>query len=301
MKLMPETIKRIAIIAPAGKAPEEQVNAGCKLLNQQGIETTIMPHVFADSSGCEWLSGTIADRVADLHQCWHDDSIDLIMCVRGGSGSAQLLPYIDWDLLRSRQLPLIGYSDITALHLAMLKFNIGTPIAAPMCAKLPEALMGSFSTTTSRYLYHALEQVTEPLVLATELNIIKAGNASGNIIACNLTVLNSMCGTNFMPDFTDKILILEDINEDPYKLDRSLTQLEQCGLLAACSGIIFGSFSECGSDAEILAIQHKYAKIINGPVFSGFPFGHTLPMVSIRNGSFCAMTQTGEVIRLLPV
>ncbi len=292
---MPETIKRIAIIAPAGKAAVEAVNAGCKLLNNDGIETVIMPHVFADSSEFKWLSGSIADRVADLHQCWQDDSIDLIMCVRGGSGSAQLLPYLDWDLLRRRRLPLIGYSDITALHLAMLKFDVGIPIAAPMCGKLSEALNSPTAAMTQKYLYHALQPTIEPLIMANELNIIQSGCVTGNIVACNLTVLNSLCGTPYLPDFTGTILVLEDINEDIYKLDRSLTQLEQCGILAACRGVIFGSFSQCGTASELLAVQHKFASMINGPVFSGFPFGHTFPMISIRNGATVMMTQNGAV------
>ncbi|MCF6175273.1 MAG: LD-carboxypeptidase [Victivallaceae bacterium] len=293
---MPETIKRIAIIAPAGKAPATRVNAGCELLNRHGIETIIMPHVFADNAGVEWLSGEVAGRVSDLHCCWRDDSIDLVMCVRGGSGSAQLLPYLDWDLLRSRQLPLIGYSDITALHLAMLKFKAGIPIAAPMCGKLTEALAGVESSITRKYLYHALETAVESLKLAEELNILKPGNATGNIIACNLTVLNTLCGTPYLPDFSDTILVLEDINEEPYKLDRSLTQLEQCGILTACKGIIFGSFTECGTGEEILAVQKKYTSMINGPVFASFPFGHTFPMISIRNGSPVTMTDNGSVI-----
>ena len=296
MNLMPKTIKRIAIVAPAGKAPQTQVKAGCALLNQHGIETIIMPHVFADDAGVEWLSSTIAGRVADLHRCWKDDSIDLIMAVRGGSGSAQLLPYLDWDLLRSRQLPLIGYSDITALHLAMLKFNAGIPIAAPMCGKLTEALLDNKSSITKKYLYYALEPATKPLTMADKLNILKPGHTTGNIIACNLTILNTLCGTPYLPDFSDTILLLEDINEDPYKFDRSMTHLAQCGILTACKEIIFGNFTECGDNEAVMTIQHKYATIVNGPVFAGFQFGHTFPMISIRNGSPVTMTKNGSVI-----
>ena len=295
MKLMPVKIKRIAIIAPAGKAPLEQVNAGCKLLNQHGIETIIMPHVFADKRQEAWLSGSIAERVSDLHRCWQDDSIDLVMAVRGGSGSAQLLPHLDWKLLRSRQLPLIGYSDITALHLAMLKFKAGIPVAAPMCGKLSEALLEHKSSITRKYLYHALAPATETLILADKLTILKSGNANGNIIACNLTVLNTLCGTPYLPDFSKSILVLEDINEDPYKFDRSMTQLEQCGILTVCKGLIFGSFTACGDREAVLAIQHKYAAMVNGPVFAGFQFGHTFPMISIRNGAAVKMTQNGSL------
>jgi muramoyltetrapeptide carboxypeptidase len=295
MKLMPETIKRIAIVAPAGKAPVEQVTAGCELLNQHGIETMIMPHVFADDAGVEWLSGTVDGRVTDLHRCWLDESIDLVMCVRGGSGSAQLLPHLDWDLLRSRQLPLLGYSDITALHLAMLKFKAGIPIAGPMCGKLTDALAPSISSITRKYLYHSLT-AEKPLTLAEKLKIVKPGKATGNAVSCNLTVLTSLCGTPYLPDFSNTILILEDINEDPYKLDRCLTQLEQCEILSACNGIIFGSFTECGIPEDIQKVQHKYARNINGPVFSGFPFGHTFPIISIRNGATLIMTTGGSVV-----
>lgn len=295
MKLMPETIKRIAIIAPAGQAQRKQVNAGCKMLNQHGIETIIMPHVFANNAGVNWLSGKVSERVEDLHNCWLDESIDLVMCARGGSGSAQLLSHLNWKLLRSRPLPLLGYSDITALHLAMLKFHAGVPIAGPMCGNLTEALTGACSTMTREYLYHALA-ATEQLVMAEELNIIKSGTATGNVVAGNLTVLTSLCGTPYLPNFNRTILILEDINEDPYKLDRCLTQLEQCGILAACNGIIFGSFTDCDAPEDILAVQHKYAQLINGPVFANFQFGHSLPIISIRNGMPITMNQNGSII-----
>jgi muramoyltetrapeptide carboxypeptidase len=177
----------------------------------------------------------------------------------------------------------------------MLKFKAGIPVAAPMCGKLPEALLDHQPAITRKYLYHALTSVTETLLLADELNILQPGSTNGNIIACNLTVLNSLCGTPYLPNFNNAILVLEDINEDPYKFDRSMTQLEQCGILALCKGVIFGSFTACGDDEAVLAIQHKYAAMVNGPVFAGLQFGHTFPMIAIRNGAQVKMTPSGSL------
>ena len=149
--IFPKTIRHVAIISPAGPADRARIEAGVALLHRWGLKVTVMPHVFSGARE-GYLSASTSERLADLHACWHDTGIDLVICARGGFGSAHLLPEIDWRLLRSRPLPLIGYSDITALHLAMLKMHAGIPVAAPMAAKLHEAFIeNQFADYTAGY------------------------------------------------------------------------------------------------------------------------------------------------------
>jgi muramoyltetrapeptide carboxypeptidase len=296
--IFPKHIKHIAIIAPAGSAAKDKIYAGADLLQSNGLNVTIMPHVF--SSNCEcYLAADVNDRVYDLHQCWHDTSVDLILCARGGFGSAHLLPLIDWELLRSRRLPVIGYSDITALHLAMLKNNAGIPIVAPMAAKLTEALIeNSGKNYTAQYLYAALSGETTALTPPEGKSFCyyNPGAAFGYPVAANLAVLSASIGTPYFPSFKNKILIIEDLNEPIYKLDRYLTQLFQAGVLQECAGLILGEFIDCGSANELERLFVRIAQTLPIPVLSGFPFSHALPLASLRMDMPISISDAGEII-----
>lgn len=296
--LFPEKIAHVAIISPAGPADKTQVESGAALLRGWGMKVTIMPHVFCGAPE-SYLSAPAPERLADLHACWNDASIDLALCARGGFGAAHLLPEIDWKLLRSRPLPLIGYSDITALHMGMLKMHAGIPVAAPMAAKLHEAVIeNQFAEYTADYYRAAMHGLPIPVKSpdgGNPVRIIKPGCVSALPLVANLAVMVTLCGTNYFPDVTGRMLILEDLNEPAYRIDRYLTQLKQAGVLAKCAGIAFGDFLDCGSHEELQLIFHKAAEAVNGPVITGFPFGHGLPVVSIRMDRQFLLTASGEV------
>ena len=282
-------IKHAAIISPAGKMSVEQIDAGCKVLHQLGISTEIMPHVTRDN-GLPWHSAALENRLSDLHEALHNPEIDALWCARGGVGSAMLLPHIDWNLMRKRNLPLIGYSDITALHLAMLKENAGIPVVAPMLSKLPEVATSEFTTTSLNSL---LSGSAENAICC--LDMLTPGQASGLPVAVNLTILASLCGTGFMPDLSGKILIIEDINEPAYRLDRCLVQLQQCGVLNDLAGIVFGEYTGCGKLEQLDALFRHWAEELNCPAWTGFPFGHEFPIVSINMSSQIQITANGQV------
>jgi len=291
----PGSINHIGIISPSGPINKETVLDTCKLLRKFGIKITVMPHVHG-SSKVEYLAADIADRLDDLHNCWKNRSINLVLAARGGYGSAQLLPYIDWDLLKSRDLPLLGYSDITALHLAMLAKNAGVPVASPMIRQLPKALGDGFS---DKWLTKALSTDTAPekLVLCNKakLRIIKKGTASAPVIPVNLTMLNSLLGTSYIPDLTGKILLIEDVKEPTYKLDRCLTQLRLAGIPGKLAALLIGDFRYCGNSRQREELFVDFATSVNGPVISGLPFGHRLPMLCLRYGSIIHITSNAEL------
>ena len=264
----------IAIIAPASRLDSEKFDSGIGWLKRHGAQVTVMPNVLGGAEE-KYLSASAEARVADLHSAWGNPETDLIICTRGGFGSAQILSLIDWALLRSRDIPLLGLSDITALHLAMFKNGVGTPVSGPMLGRLAE--MDDF---TGDSLKRAISGAEPQKIIATPLQ--HGANFEAFPRALNLTIAASLCGTPFMPDLSGTLLILEDIAEPPYKIERALTQLQQCGILGQCAGLAFGQFTDCGTEAELEHIFRKYASEVKGPVWSGFPFGHEAVTVSLN-------------------
>ncbi|MDD5697077.1 MAG: LD-carboxypeptidase [Victivallaceae bacterium] len=292
--------KRAALIAPAGGADRETVAAAVEMLKRAGLQAKVMPHVFSGAPE-GYLAADLKGRLQDLHGCWRDKSIDLIFCVRGGFGSAQLLPHIDWELLRSRRIPLIGFSDITALHMGMLRKKAGIPVAAPMPVMFREAL---FDNTESEYTRHFMRlALADRIPAGTELtrpgkeefNVIKPDYALGQPVAATLSVLVSLCGTPWFPKLRHKILILEDINEPVYKLDRYLTQLAQCGVFAECDAVFFGQFTACGEEKDQYALFSRFAEHIRGAVLADFPFGHRFPGISLNMRRHLRLEKNGKI------
>jgi muramoyltetrapeptide carboxypeptidase len=299
--IFPQFIKHIAVVAPAGPASQESVELSVALLQKAGIKVTIMPHVFKGAAE-HYLSASAEERAEDIHACWKDESVDLVTCTRGGFGSAQLLDLLDWELLRSRPLPLIGYSDITALHMAMIKNNAGIPVTAPMAARYIYALFNERNNGYTReYMRAALLPPSDnmleiiPPPESEPMTVIKSGTAQAKPFAANLAVLVTLCGTGYFSNLQNRILVIEDLNEPAYKIERYLTQLQQCGTLEKISGLLFGRFIDCGSENELNRIFNKFATKVNGPVISGFPFGHSFPNISLNMDKPLKITSDGKI------
>ncbi|OGV59125.1 MAG: hypothetical protein A2X49_02190 [Lentisphaerae bacterium GWF2_52_8] len=293
----PGNIRHVAIVSPGSPAKNGDLRAGCKVLESWGLRVSVMPHVL-DEAPEDYLSAGIGERAADLHSAWCDKSVDAVICARGGYGSAQLLPHLDWTLLKSRRLPFLGYSDITALHLAMFLRGAGMPIASPMVSELPKLKDDQYTLSSLR---RALSPDSKPQALPFpphsryRIRIIKAGSASGAVLPVNLTLLASLAGTGFMPDMKGKILLVEDVGEKIRRLDAALTQVRLAGLLESCSALIFGSLRNCGTrDAQDL-LMRRFAEYVKGPVLAGFPFGHALPMHCLRYGVRIRIAASGEL------
>ena len=295
-----QRFRHAALIAPAGKAGKKDIEESAALLEKAGLKVTVMPHVIYDSEEA-YLAAPLKERLQDLHACWRDKSIDLIFCVRGGFGSTHLLPKINWHLLRTRKIPFIGYSDITALHMAMLQEKAGTPIAAPMPLVFNKAL---FDNKDNQYTRDSMRRaLTGKIPPGTEIampddqdfNTIKSGYALCKPVAANLSVLASLCGTKWFPTLRHRALIIEDLNEPLYKIDRYLTQLQQCGAFKGCEALLFGQFNNCGEEEEKLKLFERFAQYIKGPVIANFPFGHEFPSVSINMRHHLRIEKNGKI------
>ena len=284
----------IAITSPAGKVDSEKLAAGVSFLKSSGHEV-----VLGGTLGEEefWTAGSADLRSKEFQDFWLDEDIDAVWAARGGFGCAHLLDKLDWGKLAACEKLLLGHSDISVFHLAFLRYGISCSVSAAMPAvefsmKSPEAL-----TVESTF-----------ALLAGDLSFIKSGlkacevlsegEARGRLIPVTLSVLCSLCGTGYLPDFTGSILVLEDVNESPYRVDAYMNQLRLSGILSSLSALVLGDFKNCGSEAELNYIYNKYKSEVHGPVLKGLSFGHCDPRLSLPVGEEIAFKALDSVIEV---
>jgi len=282
-RLFPQNIKKTAVIPIASDAEPQRVAEALDFIKREGVEVVYPEKRF---SGFE-------ERAHFLQEIFMDESVDLIIAERGGYGSAEVCGALNWKKLNGAEKPLLGYSDITFLHFAMLKYNCGIPVSGPVAVELPAIAENPVSLSAFFNTLENLGKVSENeiadirqyrLSSDDEFEIMKRGRVTAPVIPGNLTVLTTVIGTDYMPDLSGKILLVEDIAEPPYKIRRCLNHLKQSGVLAKLSGLIYGNFRKCGNAAELKEVFQLFAEEINGPVISNFRFGHCLYSLTIQTG-----------------
>ena len=282
--IFPEKIRCVAVTAPAGRPAPEKLTEAIKIWSGM-VKVKNFIAGFSDHTP-SYLAAAAADRVNMFNAAISDPEVDLILAVRGGFGSVHILPEIDYAALKKRNLPVMGYSDITALHCAMLAKHAGIPIAGSNLLQISEVLNDELSLTS-----HALAlQNDPPESQLPVINLEAVKRKTENITvkapayAANLTVLSSLCGTEFMPDFSNYILIIEDVNEPLYKLDRMFEQLRLNGIFNNLSALVFGKYSGVENHAdELNKLFEQLAEKLKIPCFKNFVFGHEFPMYAVNS------------------
>ena len=282
---------KASLIAPAGKCPPENIKLALQELPSYGIE----PHagVFINTPH-RYLAANDDQRLHDLESAWNESTNDLVLCLRGGYGCARLLESIDWHTLKQSQNILVGHSDISALHLAFFSKGIGRTVSGIMAAA--EFIREPDEGLTLKSFFHCLE--AKPFEHKWQAKELKTGTSSGPLIPVTLSVLCSLLGSNFLPSFKNTILVLEDIGEAPYKVDRLLCQLKLAGILDELSGLVFGDFNNCGSEDELQEIFEEYSHSLNIPVAQGLPFGHCQPRLNLPVGGEARLDVTVDSAKL---
>lgn len=284
----------VGLITPASPAFEPTtIRAGIQTLQSLGFRVKTGDHI-AQKWG--YLAGSDADRLHDLHQMFQDDEVQAIICLRGGYGSMRLLPQIDYALIKKHPKIFVGYSDITALNLAIYQQTGLITFHGPVA-------ISSFSSYTTEYfmkivtLSEPLGQISRPkpdnpLRPTAYLNTIQPGRATGRLVGGNLTILTALLGTRFEVDTTDAILFLEETGEEPYDVDRMLTQLLLAGKLDQVAGVVFDRCPDCQPRDYKPAFPNTFSleevvierlQDCNCPVLFGLALGHeadkpTLPL-----------------------
>jgi len=264
----------VALIAPAGplQKPEELPRAQ-ENARTLGWEPIVGAHA---SERTGYLAGHDRDRLNDINRALRDPNIDAIWCLRGGYGMMRILPGIDYDALSRTPKAIIGYSDITALHSAVQRKCKLVTYHGPTARE-------TLTDLSRDSLQRAVVEQTDSCGTAPNAREINAGTAEGRLVGGNLAVLASLCGTPYAPDFTDGILILEDINEPVYRIDRMLQQLKLTGALNVCKAIAFGECVSCppdggggggGSGRSFDEVLGEIAHDAGIPCLAGIPLGH---------------------------
>lgn len=257
-----------------------------------------------------YLGGTVDQRVEDLHDMFRDPEVKAVFAIRGGYGSAQLLDRIDYALIRSHPKIFLGYSDITALHLAIQKHAGLVTFHSPI-------VLSRFTSYTQTYFRRALFETqplgrvtnppdSDPLRPAHTLRTVRPGRARGPLIGGNLTLISTTMGTPYEIETRGKILFLEDVEEQPYSIDRMLTQLRLAGKLTDAAGVIFGQCQDCRprdfqpSYESTLSVGEVVDEILGKlqtPVLSGLTVGHTDDQLTLPLGVMAELDAgAGELV-----
>ena len=300
--LTPKALRKgdtIGLISPSSHcAYPDKINQAVGYLENNGYRVKPSRHL-----NCIDTDPAIADqqKLYDLHEMFLDPAIKAIICLRGGAGAARLLKKINYDLIAANPKIVVGYSDITALSLAIFAKTGLITFSGPMLATelyrptayTEEHFWGMLTSPT-----YALSLRNHPDHLTT---CIKPGKAEGRLLGGNLSVLSSMIGTPYLPSLNDSLLFLEDINEPAYRIDRMLSHLGNAGLLSQSKGVLFGQFGNEAENttAENLRQQNTFNYYsqeahINGPVMRGLSYGHIKNLMTIPIGARFTMELSAE-------
>lgn len=273
---------RFAIVAPAGPARLDADKAR-QWFDSRGYQCRIYPGVnLADG----YLAGSDQQRLQDLHDAFQAPDIDAIVCMRGGYGSMRLLDALDFDLIRRHPKPLVGYSDITALHTVL---NRHAGLITFHGAMLNADLLGGKLEPTVSSLFEQLggrlgegDAIVHPA--AYPLTTVVPGVASGRLVGGNLSLLGATLGTVAEIDCEGAILFIEDVNEPLYRLDRLLTQLRLAGKLQGLRGVLVGDFAGVTVAAMTPLLLDIFGPL-GVPVLAGWRSGHCDPNLCLPMGA----------------
>ena len=248
-----------------------------------------------------YFAATDVHRIADFNAALRDDSIDAVWCLRGGYGVMRILDHLDYDAMRRHPKPVMGYSDISALHAAVGR---ACEIVSYHSPNARTALTPFARSSFERALIAGLDSCGH----APGARIVRGGRARGRLAGGNLSLISSLAGTPYIPDLQGAILVLEDVNEGLYRVDRMLTQLALSGDLAGIAGLAFGYCTDCNADESpqdsregrtLDDVLREFADALHIPCIAGIPMGHvddqwTIPLGAAATLDADALTLTVE-------
>jgi len=300
----------VMLVAPANATFNSvELQIARESLEALGFTVKVGGHLL-DRHG--YLAGDDKARADDINKAFADPSVAAVHAIRGGWGSARLLPYLDFDAIRRHPKVLIGYSDITALLLSIHAKGGFITFHGPIG-------LGRWDSYSLDYYKRVLvngEQVTyanktglsdRNALVQTEFRTqtITPGTARGRLLGGNLTVMTAILGSPYLPDWENAILFTEDVSEDFYRIDRMLTQLKLAGVLGKIKGFVFGSCSECGpgnGNFGALTLEEIFAdhiKPLGVPAWSGAMIGHGQPQWTLAEGAEVEIDAAAGTIHLL--
>jgi muramoyltetrapeptide carboxypeptidase len=298
----------IALVTPGSYITEQEKDESIKNLRSLGFNVTYSDRLMQKNG---YFSATDKERAADLNEMFERKDVQGIMCARGGYGCARILPYLDYELIEDNPKPLIGFSDVTALHYAIYKNSNLITFHGPVS-------ISTFSRFSIENFQNVLMNPTEELVLENSttdnnydpygVTVITEGTAEGELTGGNLSIVVSLIGTEYDVDFSGKIIFLEEFIEEPYRIDRMLTQMIQAGKFEDAVGIALGVFKLCEPSKTNPSFDDSFTLMevlkdrlgnLGIPVIYGLSFGHVVDKFTIPFDVRAELNTKSQKLRLL--
>ncbi|BCZ46395.1 peptidase S66 [Clostridium gelidum] len=303
--IRPKHLKKgdlIGLIGASSPTPQDRIEYSIKAMEDLGLEVVL-------GESCRgyhgFLSGSDELRAKDINDMFEDKSIKGIFAIRGGYGASRLLDMLDYDMIKKNPKVFAGYSDVTALHSVFNErcklITFHTPMAST------EFYKGTDDYTMNYFKKNIFSD--EPLGIlknpeGQEIKTLVEGKAKGKLVGGNLSLIVSSMGTPYELDTKGKILFLEDVDEYPYKIDRMLLQLKQCGKFEDAAGIILGAWTDCKANEgdNSLTLMEVFEELIlpeNKPTIYNLACGHCMPTMSLPLGAMVKInTKNNEILVL---
>ncbi len=310
-KIKPSRLKpgdTLGLIAPGSYISEDELKDSIENLEKLGYKVIYDERILSKTG---YLAGDDKARAEELNSMFANSKVDGIICARGGYGCARILPMLDYNLIKNNPKILIGYSDITALLNGIYAETGLITFHGPVG-------ISSFNEFSVTYFNEVLVHPEKDLILIsaknedekekTEVQTIVSGKAQGELVGGNLSVLNSLIGTKYDFNGEGKIIFLEEIGEEPYRIDRMLTQLIQSGKFEKASGIAMGVFKNCepkekdpsfSTSFSLMEVLFDRLSNLNIPVIYGLSFGHIKNKFTLPVGIKAELDTINQTITLL--
>lgn len=269
----------IGVVAPASPVTDtSKIERGVRYVESLGYRVVMGKHVERTTG---YLAGSDAERAEDLHGMFRNRNVRAIFCLRGGYGTPRLLPLLDYKLIARNPKILVGYSDITALQLALWRKCRLVSFHGPMFAV---EMAGGIHPSTGETFWRLVTSPQKAGILPTNQEApssLYPGIATGRLLGGNLSMVVTVLGTPYEPDFKGSVLFLEEIGEEPYRVDRMLMQLRNASVLSNTRAILAGQFTDCvpadttKPSFSVAEILHDTAASSKRPFLPDLPFGHT--------------------------
>ena len=280
--VFPENVKTIAFISPASYPGGKAHRRGIELVKKAGYKVKVFPHAFTKpekgqrtkSGSTRYSSAPLADRLADFYAAWNDPEVDMIICVRGGKGSEELLANLDWSKLQKRpELYFQGFSDITLITGALLAKGYGHPVAGTMAGGM-SGLRDPF-IAEMKAMYHG--EAVGPY----KLKALVPGDCSGLPLTGHLERISRLSGAEYCPNTKGRIIFIESVHSKPELIRAQLQTMIDRKFFEGAAGVVYCQFFRCGKAEEVNAVLEEFAPKFGVPVYRGFPFGHSARCATI--------------------
>ena len=284
---------RVALVAPAGPLRDERdLERAIANTRALGWEPVVGDHAMRRAG---YLAGSDEERLGDLQRALDDPTIDGVWCLRGGYGAMRLLDRLDLRAVGARPKALLGFSDVTALHAALGR-------CAGVVSYHGPTARGALTAFSQDSLVRAVMDGADSCGTAADARTVVSGRATGRLVGGNLALLAALAGTPFAPDYDGAILVVEDVNESAYRIDRMLTQLRLAGALGRCAGLAFGAFTDRPADDEARAFDDLVdatARALDIPCISGIPVGHIDDQWTLPLGALAELDADARALRVI--